>query len=221
MSGSKKRESGFLVGHILRYVQMYAPKFKQCIVFTTYDRSTKGFYPAAFVLCTSRRYEMYFHAIRLILDATDYAMDPEFTYCDLEAGLIRAIREHFPDTSPIACLFHFKQACWRKMKKYRILEKECNIAMKQGVLDMLTVIPQEKVKKKVMAWVKSKIEDKCELAGIKYSEIKWGHYWKYFNRTWIIIFPPNLWNVAPFTRDLLSRTNNPVERFNHEMNGFY
>ncbi|OWY97989.1 hypothetical protein PHMEG_00031359 [Phytophthora megakarya] len=76
---------------------MCAPKFKQCIVFTTYSRSTKGYYPAARVLCTSKRYEMYFHAILLVLDATDYAMDPEFTYCDFKAGLIRAIRDHFPD----------------------------------------------------------------------------------------------------------------------------
>ncbi|OWZ01668.1 hypothetical protein PHMEG_00026897 [Phytophthora megakarya] len=84
-----------------RLVHMCAPKFKQCIVFTTYGRSTKGYYPAARVLCTSKRYDMYFHAIRLVLDATDYAMDPEFTYCDFKASLIRAIRDHFPDTSPI------------------------------------------------------------------------------------------------------------------------
>jgi hypothetical protein len=39
------------------------PKFKQCVMFTTYDRPTKGYYPAVFVLCTSKMYEMYFHAM--------------------------------------------------------------------------------------------------------------------------------------------------------------
>ncbi|EGZ29830.1 hypothetical protein PHYSODRAFT_323288 [Phytophthora sojae] len=58
------------------------PKFKQCVVFTAYDRATKGYYPAAFVLCTSK-YEMYFHAIRHVVDATDYSMNPEGSHPSL------------------------------------------------------------------------------------------------------------------------------------------
>lgn len=76
-----------------------------------------------------------------VSDATDYAMGPEFIYCDFESRLLRAIGDHNPNATAIGCLFHFKQACRRKMLKYEIPKKECKIAMKSGVLDMLTVIP--------------------------------------------------------------------------------
>ncbi|KAG6942249.1 hypothetical protein JG687_00019170 [Phytophthora cactorum] len=74
-------------------------RFKQCIVFTTYDRGTKVYYHCAFVLCTSKIYEVYFHAMRLVFHSTDDYMDPEFVFCDFEAGMIRAVRDHFQDTS--------------------------------------------------------------------------------------------------------------------------
>jgi hypothetical protein len=109
----QKKTSVFVDGTFRRVPS----KFKQCVIFTTYDRPTKGYYPAAFVICTSKKYEMYFHSIQHVLDATDYAMDPEFMHWDIEAGMIRSIRDHFPETQTIAGLIHFKQACRRKTKK--------------------------------------------------------------------------------------------------------
>ncbi|KAE9290913.1 hypothetical protein PR003_g25171 [Phytophthora rubi] len=214
----KQKKTSLFVDGTFRCVP---PRFKQCIVFTTYDRATKGYYPCAFVLGTSKKYGVYFHAMRLVSTATDDSIDPEFVYCDFEAGMIRAVRDHFPSAAPIGCLFHFKQACRRKMKKYRISEAECKIAMKRGILDMLTVIPQPKVEKQGVAWVRSKIAEKCALAGLVYSTTKWEEFWGYFHRTWIVKFPPALWNVEPYTRDLVSRTNNPLERFNREMNAAF
>jgi len=148
-------------------------------------------------------------------------MDPEFMYCEFEAGMIRSIRDHFPATQTIGCLFHFKQACRRKMKKYTISEQECSIAMEFGVLDMLTVIPQAKVKKQGIAWVKRKIASKCSAAGVAISLAKWARFWSYFDRTWLMLFPPRLWNVELYTRQLISRTNNPLERFNRELNDVF
>lgn len=107
------------------------------------------------------------------------------------------------------------------MKKYRIPDRECKIAMKTGVLDMLAVIPQAKVKKQGITWVKGKISSLCAAKNIALSEPKWGQFWRYFHRTWIVRFPPNLWNVQPFSKELVSRTNNPLERFNRELNAVF
>ncbi|KAG2953905.1 hypothetical protein PC118_g7077 [Phytophthora cactorum] len=93
--------------------------------------------------------------------------------------------------------------------------------MKIGVLDVLTVIPQGKLEKQGVAWVKSTIEEKSTRADIIYSAEKWGEFWRYFYPTWIVRFPSNLWNVEPYTNDLISRTNNPLERFNREMNAAF
>lgn len=38
-------------------------KFNQCIVFMVYEHSTLLYLPAAFVLCSSKTHDMYFHAI--------------------------------------------------------------------------------------------------------------------------------------------------------------
>jgi len=108
---------------------------------------------------------MYFHAMQYVLDTTEYAMDPEFMYCDFEPRMILSIRDDFPETQNIGCLFHFKQAYRRKMKKYRISEQECSIVMEYGVLGMLTVIPQDKVRQQGIAWVKRMFATKCAAGG--------------------------------------------------------
>jgi hypothetical protein len=210
----QKRTDVFVDGTFRRV----PPKFKQCLVFSTYDRPTRSYFPDVFILCTSKKYETYFHSMRLVLDETVYAMDPEFVYCDFEAVLIRVIKDHFPSVSPVGCLFHFKQACRRKMKGYSIPDKECKIAMSHGVLDMLPVIKQEKVKKQGLRWVKTKIAEECTKAQIQYSDDKWRNFWKYFNRTWIVRFPPKLWNIEPYSKATVSRTNNPLERLNRALN---
>jgi hypothetical protein len=58
-----------------------------------------------------------------------------------------------------------------------ISEQECSIVMASGVLDMTTVIPQDKVKKHGSTWVKQKIASKCSLAGVSISLVKWAQFW--------------------------------------------
>ncbi|GMF23119.1 unnamed protein product [Phytophthora fragariaefolia] len=129
--------------------------------------------------------------------ATDDSMDPEYVYCDFEAGLIRAMDDFFPDTVAIGCLFHFLQACRRRMKKYRIPDLECKIAMRSGVLDLdiLTVVPQEKMEREGVTWMTNAIKERCADSGISYSYTKWSVFWRYFRRTWIIKYPTQVWNV--------------------------
>ncbi|ETP28106.1 hypothetical protein F442_22610, partial [Phytophthora nicotianae P10297] len=37
-------------------------------------------------------------------------------------------------------------------------------------------------------------------------------------RTWMDAYPPTFWNVYGMRRDIVSRTNNPLERFHRELN---
>ncbi|OWZ07229.1 hypothetical protein PHMEG_00020401 [Phytophthora megakarya] len=94
----KQRKTSLFVNGTSRCV---LAKFKQCIIFSTYNRLTKGYYPAAFILCTSKIYTIYFNAMHLVMKAENNAIEPEFVYCDFEGGLIEAIQDHFPEASPI------------------------------------------------------------------------------------------------------------------------
>ncbi|KUF80223.1 hypothetical protein AM588_10000173 [Phytophthora nicotianae] len=54
---------------------------------------------------------------------------PGDVVCDFEGAMILAIRGLFPSTRIVGCLFHFKQACRRKLKEYRMPNDEASIAM--------------------------------------------------------------------------------------------
>jgi hypothetical protein len=118
-------------------------------------------------------------------------------------------------------LFHFKQACTRRLAKYRLPAAEVKIAMESGVLDMLSVIEKEKIPKQGVRWVKARICERCAEEDIAYSTKKWNSFWKYFKRTWLVLFPPTLWNIRNCQARIVARTNNPLERFNRELNAAF
>ncbi|ETI44943.1 hypothetical protein F443_10387 [Phytophthora nicotianae P1569] len=103
------------------------------------------------------------------------------------------------------------------MKRFAIPEQECSIAMTSGVLDMLTVIEHGLVDL-CTKWVKREIRQRCSVAGIQYSKAKWRGFCEYFRRTWMEQYDVEVWNVAGLDNELVARTNNPLERFNRELN---
>ncbi|ETK92642.1 hypothetical protein L915_04044, partial [Phytophthora nicotianae] len=129
-----------------------APKgFHQFITLMMYDPLTKLFVPLFFfTLVTSQTQDLYKRLFQCIEFAAGVKPNPKDVVCDFEAALIFAMRDHFPSTRIIGCLFHFKQACRRKMKKYQLSDIEAGIAMRFGVLDMLTVIDPNKLACKVL-----------------------------------------------------------------------
>ncbi|OWZ13108.1 LOW QUALITY PROTEIN: hypothetical protein PHMEG_00013630 [Phytophthora megakarya] len=197
----KQRKTSLFVDGTFRCVPA---KFKTCIIFLTYDRPTKGYYPAAFILCTSKTYKMYFNAIRLVMEAADDAIEPEFVYCGFEGGLTKAIRNHFPDASPTGVCFSIQPSMPQENEKNTKFPTG-SATMKTGVFDMLTVIAQGQVKKQGVGWVKPKIISKCEDIGTHYSNVDKK-------------LSPRLWDIHPFTRSLVSITYNALERFNREIN---
>ncbi|OWY90145.1 hypothetical protein PHMEG_00041860, partial [Phytophthora megakarya] len=86
-----------------------------------------------------------------------------------------------------------------------------------GVLDVLTVIAHDQVELGTK-WVKQEIRRRCSAAGIYYSKGKWRGFWGYFSRTWLEQFGVEVWNVHGLDNELVARTNNPLERYNRELN---
>jgi len=194
------------------------PGFAQCITVMVYDVSTELYVPVLFSLTTCRTQDAYKKLLQCIEFSIGRKPMPKEVICDFEAALIFAVRDYFPETRIIGCFFHFKQACRRQLKKYRLSDKEAAVAMSFGVLDMLTVLDPEKIGLQGIEWVKRKIRQQCNEKGLVYSRSKWRQFWRYFRRTWMTTYPPAFWNVFGINRKLVSRTNNPLERFNREMN---
>ncbi|ETL85899.1 hypothetical protein L917_14619 [Phytophthora nicotianae] len=87
-----------------------------------------------------------------------------------------------------------------------------------GVLDMLTVVNPDLISVQGVAWVKAKIKQRCQVKGVLYSREKWRQFRQYFARPCLEQYPPELWNIFNVEREIVNRTNNPLERFHRELN---
>jgi hypothetical protein len=186
-----------------------------------FDQGSKVYVPVFYVLAASKTYEAYWNILQYISDACGERIDPQQIVCDFELALIQAVQDWFPDADVVGCFFHFKQACARKMAKLRISKPEIKIAMEKGVLDMLTVSEHSTIAKNGVAWVRARIRERCGEEGIKFSAKPWRAFWVYFHKTWITLLPPTVWNVHGINRSIVARTNNPLERFNRELNAAF
>ncbi|OWZ07445.1 hypothetical protein PHMEG_00020157 [Phytophthora megakarya] len=195
--------------------------FAQCVVIMVHDRGTKLYVPVFFVLCTAKTYDTYWNLLQFVSNACGEPIKPKEVVCDFEAALINAVSDWFPQAAVIGCLFHFKQACKRRMMKDRVHEDQVKVAMLPGFLDMLTVIEHDKIASLGIPWVKRAIQERCIKDNINYTGTKWATFWKYFERTWLKLFPPKFWNVHGYSNPIVARTNNPLERFNRELNAAF
>jgi hypothetical protein len=89
------------------------------------------------------------------------------------------------------------------------------LIVKDGLLDILTVIPVEEIRTNGIQFIDHTLSEE----GHKYNLAP---FWKYFRKTWLKAYDPKLWNIHhlinsedPETQDILiNRTNNPLERYN-------
>ena len=88
---------------------------------------------------------------------------------------------------------------------------------KNGVFNILTVVPVDEIETKAIPYIRSVIEEG------EYDK-HFDAFWKYFIKTWMGLYDPAYWNVnavvhADAAESLLqNRTNNPLERFNRKFN---
>jgi hypothetical protein len=70
--------------------------------------------------------------------------DHSYIGVDFERAFFSNVAAHFLHAKLIRCLFHFKQAGRCKMKKLGFPDKEVAFATRQGIYDLLTIIPVDR-----------------------------------------------------------------------------
>ena len=105
-----------------------------------YDAGRRIYTPVAWALMTGKTNECYWQVFNWITFVVQ-DLDPSQIGIDFELAFFTNVSIYFPEAKLIGCLFHFKQAIHRKMKKLKFPDKEVDYAMRRGVIDLLTVIP--------------------------------------------------------------------------------
>lgn len=77
------------------------------------------------MLTIHRTMDTYTALLYFVQQAADRLLEPAEFVCDFERALIDAVDDQFPNADIINCLFHFKQAVRRKMKKLGISNRAC------------------------------------------------------------------------------------------------
>ena len=140
----------------------------------------------ALIFChhTGRTQWEYWDALHFACRMAGCKLKPSHVYYDFEKALINAVREYFPDSYIVGCLFHFKQALCRYMiskDKLDMPEDQADMAIEKNCLDILTIIPKAKIKKKDIPYVKSVIST---IEKTEEDEDKWEQFWAYFKKFW-------------------------------------
>lgn len=104
------------------------------------DTDSRCYVPVFYVLTSPKTHAAYWNILTFIASALDGRVDARSIVCDFEKALINAVRDYFQDTPIVGCHFHWKQACQRRLKKYRMPTAEIDIAMEKGMIDVLSVI---------------------------------------------------------------------------------
>ncbi|KAK1940031.1 hypothetical protein P3T76_008354 [Phytophthora citrophthora] len=135
-----------------------------------FDNATDLFVPLFFTLCTAKTQDTYWHLMEAINVAADDKVEPSIVVFDFEGGQQTAAQVQYQDAQIVGYYFHFKQACRRMMKALRIPEREISIAMRKGVLDMLTVTPHEKIEGPGIQYVHNKVCSICVEENVTFTE---------------------------------------------------
>ena len=86
--------------------------------------------------------------------------------------------------------------------------------MMSGNLNLLCDIPISEIADRGIAYIRAKFEP----VNLR---VLFDEFWVYCSTTWLSLYKPEMWNVHAFKdcwEDIQNQSNNPIERFNREMN---
>ena len=216
---------GLLNGRVQIYIdgtfRIVPHPFYQCLIIMVYDEQTDLYVPILYILMTAKTQILYYQALHYVICVSDWKLDPFSVTCDFEKALLSAVGEQFRGNTRInGCLFHWKQALRRKMKKLNIEDQYVSMAMHKNVIDVLTVIPRDEIVRKGIPYVRS-ILDQEDVEGRE----KWNSFWDYFTKFWCSSMDfIETWNIIDRNEeyyDLQNRTNNALERYNRRLNDVF
>ena len=109
-----------------------------------------------YVLLTSKTQQIYSHAFKWIEATIDQKIS---ITCDFEIALQNAISKNVPGVVINGCLFHWKQAIWRKIIELNFKENVCERMMWENSLEVLTLINPNEIRWKGIPYVRSIVDD--------------------------------------------------------------
>ena len=201
-----------------------APKpFYQCLVVMIFDKSLQIYIPILYILMTNKSQKMYRNALEWIFKLSGRRICPKTVSCDFELALINAVQSIFPFAKITGCLFHWKQAIFRKLSSLKFHnEKEIiSYAMHKFSMDILTVIPKNEIITKGIPFVKDNLKDAILEAD---DRLKMDKFWIYFKRFWMSSDKMiDSWNISNYNgnKNTLKRTNNGLECYNKRMKSLF
>ena len=101
--------------------------YQQLLIIIVYHPLFGTYLPAAYVLMGSKTYDSYIFALsnlKLLCEALGVKPDPTYVMCDFEAGMRKAIRKYYPETTITGCYFHYCKALWHYAATHSLTTKE-------------------------------------------------------------------------------------------------
>jgi hypothetical protein len=87
--------------------------FTQCMILMIYSPATQMYVPIFWTLLQSKKQAAYYHALQMMICASNWQLEALTYTADFEVGLMNAIKLQFPEGKGLFCLFHWKQAIRR------------------------------------------------------------------------------------------------------------
>jgi hypothetical protein len=190
------------------------------MIVMVYDHQTSSYVPVVYILLTHKNSDMYFHAFQTLVNISEWKLEPK-NYCsDFEQALMSELDRSFGNYGQHhGCFFHFKQAIRRYMtKKLKMSSEIVTRSMEKGMIDLLIIIPINEIESKGIPYVRSLLEVNATASEKK----QWNDFWQYFNKQWMPIVAA--WNIESKDggyKDLVSKTNNGLERYNRKVNEIF
>ncbi|OWY92442.1 hypothetical protein PHMEG_00038566 [Phytophthora megakarya] len=161
------------------------------------DAASRVFVPVFYNLTTNRTAPTYRRLLKFINDTADQQIQPGSSVVDFEQALIDSVQGQFTEARIVGCLFHWSKLCAVVSAGY-----ECP-KMKLDCRHVDCCYLQDKlIRMTLPGW-----NGRCVHFAINAAFT-----------TLIVLFPPEVWNVHGMDLQVVSRTNNPLERFNRELN---
>ncbi|OWZ17038.1 hypothetical protein PHMEG_0009072 [Phytophthora megakarya] len=139
--------------------------FKQTLIVMAHDPTYNVYLPVVYLLLEAKDELSYWHGLHWIHEPGQKQMSPCSVTCDFEAALIKGIRDQFPETPLISCLFHWKQAIHRNQVDLRIPVNQIAETMAAGVIDVLTGIPIDDIKEYSVCQIVDLQQGNCDSVG--------------------------------------------------------
>ncbi|TYZ61629.1 hypothetical protein PybrP1_008409, partial [[Pythium] brassicae (nom. inval.)] len=147
-------------------VEALAASFDQYVTVMVLDEASQIFAPMFYILSTSKSSDANWNMQHFVVQATDQRLALAQGVTDFEPALIGAVQVQFTEADVVSCMFHFKQAVFRAMRRLHILSSESRLVMARGCLDMLTVIRVNKICQHGIRWVDGGIQAVWNVHGI-------------------------------------------------------